>query len=63
VALSSANEVFDFIIEYGGDRYYFAEDGSIYKNEFQVENLLDSNGLQLYDVNGKLLSAVIQNDL
>jgi hypothetical protein len=52
VATSSAKEIFDFMIEQGGDRYYFASDGSIYKNESLTEELYDSNGLLLSDVNG-----------
>jgi hypothetical protein len=59
VAFSYHSDTFDFMIEHGGDRYYFATDGSIYKNEFSTESLFDSNGLQLYDVNEIELMATL----
>jgi hypothetical protein len=58
VANSQSDETFDFLIEQGGDRYYFTADGSIYKNEFQTEALFDSDELQLYDVNGNSLFVI-----
>jgi hypothetical protein len=58
VANSGAGETFDFLIEQGGDRYYFAADGSVYKNEFQTEALFDSDELILHDVNGVELMVV-----
>jgi hypothetical protein len=57
IGIVTTNDVtIDFLIEHGGDRYYFDTDGNIYINEatdagapVMYEGLFDSNELRLLD--------------